>query len=172
METKTCLLCHARSGPLDTERSAKGQLAYIRKARGARDGKFFGSPLKEPHSDAKTPVQQIREWQRGFPDKKFCHPAIWGPIRERSPYFVGESTFGTKMLGRDPLESARRPSTNKEMARGCRDGYLFRLRPKATDGRSRRFATECGKLRHYDVLRQITALHGTRRQHERSPTHQ
>ena len=150
-------------------------------ARGVRDGKIFRSPGKEPHLE-QTSSLQIREWRRLFRTRNCVLPGdfpvglspYWS-VRESPPYFVREwrSTFGTKSFGSDPLKSARRPSTDKEVARGCRDGYFSCLcAEQLICGRSRRFATECDALRRCDDLRQNTAHHGVPRQRKFFPTPQ
>jgi len=69
----------------------------------------------------------------GFPDKKFCR---LGHFRVRLLDTVDSGKLSIlckgmaehlrdKKFGRDPLKSARRPSTDKEMAKGLRDVYFL-----------------------------------------------
>jgi hypothetical protein len=145
-----------------------------------RDGKIFGSPVKAPHLDANC-HSTCKGMAAGVSGQESCRPGH----------------FGSTLL--DAVDLGKLPTLCKGMAEQLRDkkfsvvishsrkdpsnkygnGDTVSGRQRASifsscaaDGRSRRFATECDKLRRCDDLRQSTANHGLRRQRERSPTPQ
>jgi hypothetical protein len=101
-------------------------------ARGSRDGKIFRSPEKRLVL-AQNTLSTDKGMAKGFSDKKFCRLRLFGvrlldtvDSKKLSILCKGMAEhLRDKKFGRDPLKSARRPSTDKEMARGLRDVYFL-----------------------------------------------
>ena len=151
-------------------------LSHIKEmARGSRDDKIFRSPEKRLVL-AQNTVSTDKGIAKRFPDRKVClgHLGVWlldtVDSRKLSILCKGmaEHLRDKSLSVRDPLEIRKKASNDKEMARGLRDVYFLTCASSQPCGRSRRFATECDKLRQCDNLRQNTANHGVPRQRDPS----
>jgi hypothetical protein len=147
-------------------------LSHIKEmARGSRDGNIFRSPEKRLVL-AQNTLSTDKGMTKGFPDRKVCLGHLGVRLldtvdsRKLSILCKGmaEHLRDKSLSGTILSKSARRPSTDKEMARGLRDVYfptVCRESSLAADhGALRQNATNrdnaiiCGKTR------PITAFHG------------
>jgi hypothetical protein len=102
-------------------------------ARGSRDGNIFRSPEERLVLTQNT-FSTDKGMAEGFPDRKFCRPGHFGAglldtvdSKKLSILCKGmaEHLRDKSLSGAILSKSARRPSTDKEMARGLRDVYFL-----------------------------------------------
>ena len=149
-------------------------LSHIKEmARGSRDGKIFRLPEKRLVL-AQSTLSTDMGMAKGFPDKKFSRPGHFG-----ARLLDTVDSKKLSILCKGMAEHLRDKSLSVAILSNPQEGPLLIRKwqggfgtaifiPSAEErspcGRSRRFATECDKLRQCDDLRQNTANHGVLRQ--------